>query len=242
MVALLAIVVLGGWRGLADGLTSDHDDAPPQPDFISAPPPSAYVSPDTVEYKPGLQLDVYRPRRGAGPFPAVLLVHGGGFTVGSRGDLAFTGVKLADRGVLAVSIDYTLTGSIDDARPDIADAYQWLAQRPDVDSARVAVLGTSAGCALSAWYALSTHEPRAAVLVACPMFFPDLVRVDQPEILLVTNTGDTNLHPFGKTIHRLLSERGALHDVVVHEGGDHFSTLDDNWSAVAAWLLPRLKA
>ena len=83
---------------------------------------------------------------------------------------------------------------------------------------------------------------RAAVLVACPMFFPDLVRADQPEILLVTNTGDTNLHPFGKTIHRLLSERSALHDVVVHEGGDHFSTLDDNWSAVAAWLLPRLKA
>src|SRR5688572_6227710 len=53
MVALLAIVVLGGWWALANDLTSDDDDAPPQPDFISAPPPAAYVSPATVEYKPG---------------------------------------------------------------------------------------------------------------------------------------------------------------------------------------------
>ncbi len=240
MVVLLAIVVLGGWWGLADGITSDDDEAPRQPNFISAPPPRAYGPPDTVEYKPGLNLDVYRPK-GPGPFPAVLLIHGGGFTVGSRGDLAFTGVELADRGVLAASIDYTLTGSIDPARADVADAYEWLTQRPDVDPARVALLGTSAGCALSAWHALSTHEPRAAVLVACPMFFPDLVSSSEPEILLVTNTGDTNLHPYSKTLDQLLTERSARHDVVVHRGGDHFSTLGDNWPAVAAWLLPRLK-
>ena len=64
------------------------------------------------------------------------------------------------------------------------------AQQPDVDPGRIAVLGTSAGCALSAKFALTTDEPRAAVLVACPAFFPDLVSVDEPEFLLVNNTGD----------------------------------------------------
>ena len=242
MVVLLLIVVLGGWWGLADGLTNDGDDAPPEPNFISAPPPSAYQRPDTVEYKPGLQLDLFRPRRGDGPLPAVLLVHGGGFTVGSRDNLYFTGAKLADLGVVAASIDYTLNGLMDPASADVTDAYQWLAQQPDVNPKRVAVLGTSAGCALVAKFALTTHEPRAAVLVACPMFFPDLVSADEPEFLLVNNTGDGAVPiAFSKTIHETLKAHGVRDTVVVHEGGDHFSTLGDNWDTVAAWLLPRLK-
>jgi len=242
MVVLLAIVVLGGWWGLADGITSDDDETPRQPDFISAPPPAAFVQPETVVYKPGLQLDLFRPRKGDGPFPAVLLVHGGGFEVGTRADLHFTGVKLADQGVVAASIDYTLNGLMDPATADVADAYQWLAQQPDVEPERIAVLGTSAGCALSAKFALSTHEPRAAVLVACPMFFPELVSADEPEILLVNNTGDGAVPiAFSRTIEKTLTQHRARHTVLVHEGGDHFSTLGDNWDAVAAWLLPRLK-
>jgi hypothetical protein len=39
----------------------------------------------------------------------------------------------------------------------------------------------------------------------------------------------------------MLDRVGARYDTVVHEGGDHFSTLGDNWDAVRAWLLPRLK-
>jgi dipeptidyl aminopeptidase/acylaminoacyl peptidase len=240
MVVLLAIVVLGSWWGLADGITSDDDGTPPQPHFISAPPRA--IRPDTAEYKPGLELDVYRPRTGSPPFPAVLLVHGGGFTVGSRTDLFWAGVRFADQGVVAASIDYTLNSALDPARADIADAYAWLAQQPDVDPARVAVLGTSAGCALSAWYALSSHEPRAAVLVACPMFFPELVGGNTPDILLVNNTGDGTVPiAFSKTIHDVLAQHDAPHDVVVHDGGDHFSTLGDNWPAVDRWLLARLR-
>jgi acetyl esterase/lipase len=240
MVVLLAIVVLGGWWGLADGITRD-DEAPRQPHFISA-PPTAYRGPETVEYKPGLQLDAFRPRTGEEPFPAVLLVHGGGFTVGSRTDLYFTGVELADHGVVAASIEYTLNGVMDPASADVADAYHWLVEQPDVDRKRVAVLGPSAGCALSAKFALSTHEPRAAVLVACPAFFPELVRADQPEMLLVNNTGDGAVPiAYSKTVARMLDRVGARYDTVVHEGGDHFSTLGDNWDAVRAWLLPRLK-
>ena len=240
MVTLLAIVVLGGWWGLADGITSDDDTTPRQPNFISAPPRS--VRPDTIEYKPGLQLDAFRPGTGDEPFPAVLLVHGGGFTVGSRTDLYFTGAKLADQGVITASIDYTLNGLMDPASADVADAYRWLARQPDVDPERIAVLGTSAGCALSAKFALTTSKPRAAVLVACPAFFPELVRADEPEILLVNNTGDGAVPiAYSKTVARILDRRGARFDTVVHKGGDHFSTLGDNWDAVSAWLLARLR-
>jgi dienelactone hydrolase len=240
MATILAIVVLGGWWGLADGITSDDDTKAPAPQFFSAPP--RYVRPDTIEYKPGLQLDAYRPRKGSGPFPAVLLVHGGGFSVGSRYDLWDTGTRLAEDGVLAASIDYTLNGLMDPANADVADAYRWLAAQRDVDPDRIAVLGTSAGCALSAKFALSTHEPRAAVLVACPMFFPELVSADEPEILLVNNTGDGAVPvAFSRTIQETLEQHRARHTVLVHEGGDHFSTLGDNWPAVNRWLLARLK-
>jgi hypothetical protein len=240
MVVLVAIVVLGGWWGLADGITRDDDAPPREPNINTASP--RYIRPDTMEYKPGLQLDVYRPRRGSAPFPAVLLVHGGGLTVGSRYDLWVTATRLAEEGVLAASIDYTLNGQMDPATADVADAFSWLQRQPDVDPKRVAVLGTSAGCALSAKFALSTDEPRAAVLVACPIFFPELVSGDEPEILLVNNSGDRAVPvAFSKTIVRTLAEHSVRHDVVVHEGGDHFSTLGDNWNDVAAWLLPRLK-
>jgi acetyl esterase/lipase len=239
MIVLLVVVVLGAAWGLVD---ASRDDDPPQPHFISAPPPVEFVRPQTVDYKPELQLDVFRPRRGDGPFPAVLLVHGGGFTVGSRENLYFTGAKLADLGVVAASIDYTLNGLMDPANADVADAWTWLGAQPEVDRSHMAVLGTSAGCALSARFALVTHLPRAAVLVACPMFFPDLVTADAPELLLVNNTGDGSVPiAFSRTMHETLKEQGARHTVVVHQGGDHFSTLGDNWDAVTAWLLPRLR-
>ena len=75
------------------------------------------------------------------------------------------------------------------------------------------------------------------------MFFPELVSEDEPEILLVNNTGDGAVPvAFSRTIQETLEQHRARHTVLVHEGGDQFSTLGDNWPAVAAWLLPRLKA
>jgi acetyl esterase/lipase len=239
MGLMLAVVVLGAVWGLVDGLSSS-DDAP-TPRFISAPPPAFYVAPTTVEYKTGLQLDVYRPK-GRGPFPAVLLIHGGGFTVGGRSNLYDAGVRLANEGVLAASVDYTLNGTMDPARTDVRDAYRWLAQQRDVDPSRTAVMGTSAGCMLSAWLALTSREPRAAVLVACPGFFPDLVTADAPETLLVHNTGDGSVPvAYSRTLDEMLTKHHVPHDVVIHQGGTHFTTLGDNWPDVAAWLVPRLR-
>jgi acetyl esterase/lipase len=66
-----------------------------------------------------LQLDLYQPTGSTDANkPGVVLIHGGGFTGGSRGSMAFLGEHFASRGYLAVSISYRLLGENPVADPD----------------------------------------------------------------------------------------------------------------------------
>jgi acetyl esterase/lipase len=117
-----------------------------------------------VTFAPGLRADVYRPVRGPGPFRAVVVVHGGGFVGGSRGDLGAFSEALARLGYLAVTVDYTLsTGNwfpattlaqpglpeaASRAGDDVETAIDWLrtdAASLHVDPSHIAVVGYSAG-------------------------------------------------------------------------------------------------
>jgi acetyl esterase/lipase len=117
-----------------------------------------------VEYAPGLRADVYRPVRGPGPLRAVVLVHGGGFVGGGRGDLGGYAEALARLGYLAVTVDYTLSSgawfpatTLDQpgladaaarAAADVAKAIAWLrtnASSLRLDIGHIAVVGYSAG-------------------------------------------------------------------------------------------------
>src|SRR6266581_5965516 len=63
-----------------------------------------------------LLMDVYPPSQSASPgappgggaFPAVMLIHGGGFRLGDRTDIRGVGVFLAMNGYVCFSIDYRL--------------------------------------------------------------------------------------------------------------------------------------
>jgi len=131
-----------------------------------------------IEYSPGLKLDLYRPIRGIAPLRAVVLVHGGGFTEGSRADLAGLAESLAYHGYVTASIDYRLSqGSwfpaqdLTDpglaaaaalARQDADAAVEWLrsnAKTYRVDPERIAIAGYSAG-AITA-IEVATHPPPA---------------------------------------------------------------------------------
>ncbi len=86
---------------------------------------------------------------GAGPFPAVVLIHGGfwrhNWTLDTIGGLA---VDLARRGVLTYSIEYRRVGAGGGAATtpaDIEAAIDALRRHPAVDAERVAVVGHSAG-------------------------------------------------------------------------------------------------
>src|SRR5436853_335266 len=60
-----------------------------------------------LEYQPGQLATVYQPR-GTGPFPAVLDVHGGAWTMGNRLNNANLDRWLAQHGVLVAAIDFRM--------------------------------------------------------------------------------------------------------------------------------------
>jgi acetyl esterase len=107
-----------------------------------------------VEFaRPGgkpLFLDYHVPD-GPGPFPAAILIHGGGFDEGSRS----TNVRplfepLANAGSAWFSIDYRLAPAahFPDAMADVNSAIRWLkahAAEYHVDARKIALIGESAG-------------------------------------------------------------------------------------------------
>src|SRR3954467_4287491 len=126
-----------------------------------------------IEYaRPGdhaLLLDLHVPD-GPGPFPAAILVHGGGFDAGSRAtNMAPTFQPLADAGFAWFSIDYRMAPEFRfaQAREDIDAAIKWVkAHAPTykVDPAKIVLAGESAGAFLINYAA--THETRETRVAA----------------------------------------------------------------------------
>jgi acetyl esterase/lipase len=123
-----------------------------------------YAVHDGVE----LRADVYLPE-GAGPFPALVMYHGGAWTKGTRASYASWGRYLARHGYVAVSADYRLATSERTAFPeslwDAKAAVQFVrgsAEDYRVDPGRIGVMGGSAGGHLAALVALTAREPSLA--------------------------------------------------------------------------------
>ena len=115
---------------------------------------AAPVDQKDVEYgRPGghpLLLDFHVPD-GPGPFPAAILVHGGGFDSGSRArNMAPTFQPLADAGFAWFSIDYRMAPEFryQQATEDVDTAIKWLkahAKTYKVDASKIVISGESAG-------------------------------------------------------------------------------------------------
>ena len=103
-----------------------------------------------------LTLDFARPA-GAGPFPLVVLIHGGGFVAGDKTDRDLDALVLAENGFAAASINYRLmlsdgTNDFPAAVQDVRCAVRSLRENAAlfaIDPARVGAMGTSAGAVLS---------------------------------------------------------------------------------------------
>jgi acetyl esterase len=126
-----------------------------------------------VEYaRPGghaLLLDLHVPD-GPGPFPAAILVHGGGFDSGSRAtNMAPTFQPLAEAGFAWFSIDYRMAPEFrfPEARDDVDTAIKWVkanARTYKVDAAKIVLAGESAGGFLVNY--AGTHETPATKVAA----------------------------------------------------------------------------
>jgi len=113
-----------------------------------------------------LQGDLYLPK-GAGPFPALVAVHGGGWQQGARSQFQYWGPYLASRGYGLLAISYRLakkgTKAFPHAVHDVVSAVRFLranAAQFRLDAGRLAMFGASAGAHLAALAALGANAGR----------------------------------------------------------------------------------
>ena len=107
-----------------------------------------------------LQLDLFRPRARAGALPAIVCIHGGGWSRGDRTGMRPLAQAIAARGFVAVTISYRLSGEakFPAALHDAKAAVRWLranAATYGIDPDAIGVTGHSAGGHLAALLATS---------------------------------------------------------------------------------------
>ena len=113
-----------------------------------------------------LHADVcYPAKKRRGGYPAVLFIHGGGWRSGSPGQHLPMAQQLAARGYVAVLPEYRLAteARYPAAVLDLKAAIRWLranAQAYQIDTARVAVWGFSAGGQLAALLGTTNGDPQ----------------------------------------------------------------------------------
>lgn len=157
--ALLAAVLPGPLHTL--GLDGVRAFAAPQPPTCST--RVAVVCEHDVN-EAGVRVREYRPRERSAASPAVLYVHGGGFTVGSLDGVDELCRRVAvQAGCPVFSVEYRLAPEhpYPAALDDVRAAHAWLidnAAHLGVDPRRVAVAGDSAGGGLAASLCLDLRE------------------------------------------------------------------------------------
>ena len=127
-----------------------------KPGEIETRPGVTYATHDSV----ALAGDLYLPK-GAGPFPALVGVHGGGWVQGARGQFQHWGKYLAARGVALFAVSYRLAKpgqkTFPHAVQDVLAAIQFVrgnAKEFNIAPDRIGVFGHSAGGNLGALAAL----------------------------------------------------------------------------------------
>jgi acetyl esterase len=144
---------------------------------------------------PDVPVRVYTPAGRAGPLPALLYIHGGGFILGDL-DSFHAGVAriAAEVGAVAVSVDYRLAPEhpFPAGLEDCYAALVWTVEHAadlDIDTGRVAVGGESAGGGLAAAVALLARDRGGPALCFQYLGVPVLDdRLDTPSMTAFVDT------------------------------------------------------
>jgi acetyl esterase/lipase len=112
-------------------------------------------------------MDIYQPEESRGPRPAVMFIHGGGWSGGSRDHYTSAAKRLAESGWVTATIEYRLVpeGVFPRAVQDCLCALSYLRENADdleIDPARIAVMGYSAGGHLSSLVGVAAELPELA--------------------------------------------------------------------------------
>lgn len=111
-----------------------------------------------------LLADVYRPE-GTGPFPSVLLIHGGAWKRGDRAQVEGLAQRIAARGYLVVNTTYRLVPEFvwPTQLQDVQQALRWMRSEGvayGIDPTRIGTFGYSAGGHLAALVAGIADDPK----------------------------------------------------------------------------------
>jgi acetyl esterase len=132
------------------------------------------VTSEDIEYQridgEPLLARIYRPR-GAGPFPAVVGVHGGAWTSGDRTNNAAIDQALAAAGTVVMALDFRIAPRwpYPASVADVNFGIRWLkahAARFDTRPDWVGAVGSSSGGQQMLLNALRPHDPRYAAATA----------------------------------------------------------------------------
>lgn len=211
-----------------------------------------------------LTLDLYTPAASADDAasqaarPAVIWVHGGGWTAGDNRMPSAVGyaTELARRGYVTASVDYRLlaTGgcprapgcqaAMAAAQADVEQAVRWVRAHHaelGVDPRRIALAGSSAGAITS--LLVGTQQARGAhvrAVVSLSGGLPPETLVDRraAPALLLHGTSDDRLSPtWSLRAARVMQSAGALARLRLVPGGEH-----DLWLAHRAEAVRRMAA
>ncbi len=186
--------------------------AAPTPNRPQTPqPPFPYRAEDVTYVNPtsGLKLaGTLTLPQGSGPFPAILLITGSGTqdrdeTVFDHKPFLLIADALTRRGVAVLRVDDRGAGgsapplhspTLDEDAGDIAASLAWLRARPEIDKARVGLLGHSEGGSLAT--KVAAHDPKVAfvVLMSAPGLNGGALIVDQlGAILAASGAGEAEI-------------------------------------------------
>jgi acetyl esterase len=132
------------------------------------------------EGDPDVGVRIYRPKSRAEPVPGVLMIHGGGFIIGSiETEHAGAAATAIQTGAVVVSVEYRLAPEhpFPAGLHDCYRALVFLAGAADalgVDTARLALLGASAGGGLAAATALLARDLGGPPLCFQMLHIPEL--------------------------------------------------------------------
>jgi acetyl esterase/lipase len=147
-----------------------------------------------------LRLDIYQPSQtfGARPRPAIVLIHGGGWTSFDKSTMKGMGNFLARSGFVAVSVDYRLFRGDENRWPaqldDVQRAVRWLranAAKYNIDADHIGAFGHSAGAQLAALLGMEdTRDNSDAALAKYSSRVQAVVDVSGPSDFLTDHDAD----------------------------------------------------
>jgi len=132
------------------------------------PVPDSVIEIKDIEYgrvgdRP-LQLDLYVPKEIKKPVPALIFIHGGGWSSGHRTDYKYYTVRFAARGYVAATVSYRFVQEtpFPACVQDVKCAVRWMranAEQYHVNPDKIAAIGGSAGGHLSLMLGYSAGVP-----------------------------------------------------------------------------------